>query len=272
MEINSPPPPEVRGARVGCLLHRNYDAFVLAENGGKVVQNTHLHEATRDQCKKLNATRERCEKMKHSLFYVDVITLYARLHAGEIDGLVMDKYTLAHWTTVVALLPEMLENDEIVLSSRLRDEIPTKLSFFQQTITTPVEYEGKQQFTYGALVRDYQDYLFLKDAVKENRFRVHTSLSMLWNEHVGNFSREQKKDSLFSYQGSAFRLSAFMIAGVMVIIICVGLLFDFYRTKGDVSKLLIDCDSENEEEDDSRWKWHWMVGTEEENMGRWEWH
>ena len=60
---------------MGSLLFRDYDAQMVAANGGKFVQNTEL---------------------KPKDFYTDVLSLIVKLQRGDIDGFVLDQYTFAY--------------------------------------------------------------------------------------------------------------------------------------------------------------------------------
>ena len=72
-KVNTPPPADMRGKKVGALLFREYDAMIIADNGGYAVHNT--------------------QKEAYKDFYADFLILVHMVELGHIDGLAVDQYT-----------------------------------------------------------------------------------------------------------------------------------------------------------------------------------
>ena len=71
VEANSPPPLKMDGKKVGTLRFRDYDSYVVSSLGGYCHYNT-------------DATD----------FFTDVRSLLNKLRKKEIDGFLLDRYTL----------------------------------------------------------------------------------------------------------------------------------------------------------------------------------
>ena len=82
MKLNSPQPPSMKGAAVGSLLFRDYDAYVVASNGGKLEWN-------------------RGEGEEPKSFETDVLMLVDRVRNGHLDGFVMDRYTTNSFLKII---------------------------------------------------------------------------------------------------------------------------------------------------------------------------
>ncbi len=217
MYINSPPPPVMDENRVGSLLYRDYDAHMITQNGGKLVQNTDV-----------NATD----------FYTDILHLIKKLKLGNIDGFLLDQYTLAYTYSTLEHIATEIKHELLSNSMFRMNDIPDALSliefFLNRTLTTRVPYEGVQQLTYGVLVREHRDYEYFKDAAKDKRFRDNVVLSNRWSTSV---RRKEHKDPLFAHDGQMFHSFLIAIAVLVGVVFVLGMAFDLKRTKFSLKKM-----------------------------------
>ena len=107
------------------------------------------------------------------------------------------------------------------------------------TITTPVEYKGTKEFTYGALVRHHHDFTFFKDFVNDVRLRDHAYLSMKWSLKKKNITRKDKENSLFSLDGETFTTALISVFSIIGIIMIIGVVSDLFRTKWKFRKVFV---------------------------------
>ena len=157
------------------------------------------------------------------------------------------------WTTTFALKTILAEFDSDP-TLRIRDiwrpifdpEATIKY-FMEETSTTPLAYTGSEQLTYGALVRKKEDFMFLKDAVKDKRFRDHSGMSIVWSYLEDYVVRGKKENTLFSLDSESFRTALVWSACVVMAAFFAGLLLDLKRTRFNLRKLFFketDLDSE----------------------------
>ena len=107
VEANSPPPLKMDGKKVGTLRFRDYDSYVVSSLGGYCHYNT-------------DATD----------FFTDVRSLLNKLRKKEIDGFLLDRYTL--W----ALL------DPITIKAAFRFTEEEESFFNNDTLRTEQEMKG----------------------------------------------------------------------------------------------------------------------------------
>ena len=148
-KINSPPPLNMKGAKVGCLEYRDYEAFMIAKNGGLMFTTPFLG----------------YEKPETLTVEDEIIFLIDKLRKKEIDGFVLDQYTF--WTSTYNIRTVVAD----MISHHHRNNYPWILPvenpsmtvdyYLHNTVITSIPYTGPDQLTYGALVKDHSDYVFL---------------------------------------------------------------------------------------------------------------
>lgn len=199
VKANSPEPADMNGANVGVLHYRDYDGYVVAQNGGKIVRSTKVND-----------------------FYEDFFELVKMLKNDSIDGMVMDYETLFS-------LPYLMNRTFLVPDIELVEFLTTQIT------TTEKIYVG-EKFSYGVLVKDENMYNFLKDYVADTRFRSQAYRTYFTNI-VRREWRKQNKAltnanlSLFSPKSEYFIRAMTAIGMVLGLIIIFGILFEFQRKK-----------------------------------------
>ena len=69
MQVNSPPPADMKDAQVGAIWYREYDEYVISHHGGNIIWNEETN------------------------FSSDLIQLITKLEERKIDGFLLDKWT-----------------------------------------------------------------------------------------------------------------------------------------------------------------------------------
>lgn len=191
MKANFPPSPTMNGASVGVLKYREYDASEVAKHGGNIVET--------------NGTD----------FLSDLFLLIHLLKEKKIDGILLDKYTLRYSITKML---EFYQNGNVT-HTRVDIEF-----FINNTLQTESMSRG-ERFSYGITVKNTNDYHYFKDTIKDNRLPMETELALDMNRRI----RKSKKPELFSPNGMYFRLSLKVIAGILALICCFGVVFEVWR-------------------------------------------
>jgi len=199
-KINSLPPPTISGAKVGALRHRVYDALFIANHGGILID--------------INAGNSSNLGVHH---------LIKKLKNKEIDGFVVDRYTLF-----------MLFGFAKRLDTYKRDADFIK----EETLQTEISYTG-EKLSYGALVKTADDYEFLSDFVTDNTNVMTTCNNLM----VNNFSNYEIKNSmhrmdnlLFSESGEIFWSIFISVSACVGMIVCFGLIYEYLRWKNRTPK------------------------------------
>ena len=157
--MNSPPTMKMDGKKVGTLRFRDYDSYVVSKSGG--------------QCVYYNGSYD---------FKSDVRGLLNKLRNDEIDGLLLDKYTL--WFVCTMQRYDMM--------SFTKEEAHF---FIHDTLRTEQEVKG-DSYSYGLLIRNVEDYNYYKDFIHEKQLRE----KILWKRWWAQEKNESKGISpLFVY-------------------------------------------------------------------------
>ena len=194
MKANFPPTPDISGANVGALKYREYEASVIAEHGGLV------------------SVSEGWD------FLSDMMLLIRKLMNKEIDGLLLDKYTLRYTTYVM----EGVYSNKTIFHQQ-KDEVNF---FLKNTIRTTKYYES-EKLSYGILVKHDRDYEYFRDAIRDNRLPLETEIALDWNK------KEDKpgKLVLFSSTGPYFIASIKVISFIFGSICFFGIFYEICRRR-----------------------------------------
>ena len=140
VKTNSPPPEKIDGKNIGVLRYRDYDTYVVSVYGGNIVHNTDAED-----------------------FVSDIIGLINKLKNDEINGFLLDKYTLWFVTEMrtAFMTPEM------------------QYFFTQETLFTEQEAIS-ESLSYGLLIRNTDDYNYFKDFVHDDVLRISISWTGNW--------------------------------------------------------------------------------------------
>ena len=205
IQVNSPPPPDMKDAQVGVLRYRDYDLYVIAQHGGNVILNE-------------VATN----------FTSDLIQLITKLKAKEIDGFLLDKWTL-HYATYM-LNATSYSTEDIHLKN-------TITFFMRNTIRSEKGYDGGK-LAYGILVKHMDDYEYFKDFIQDSRLRIEIEGAFYWNilrntykEHLTWTFYSSTSNKLFSPSENYFVHSVIVISGMMGIIVLFGIFYELKRKR-----------------------------------------
>ena len=193
------------GSNVGALKFRDYDASLIVEHGGVVKETTAWN------------------------FYSDVLMLIRMLKNNEIHGFIIDKYTLAY-TTEYFLWKK--NHTDHLLSKNMSggetyNERKDDIEFFNKNTYRTLKLYSGEKLSYGVLVRNIDDYNYLRDAVKDNRLVLETSV----DSELNAFFQSVKKVNLFSSSGIYFLHSVKLIASILGFFSILGLFYEFYKWK-----------------------------------------
>lgn len=171
----------------GSLPHRLYDAILIAQHGG-----------IRTESKTTNSTTSAIHQ------------LIQMLRSKEIDGFVLDRYTL------IVVIDYLDKQDADFLRSK--------------TIRTEISYIGNK-LSYGMLVKNVEDYDFFADFVIDNLNVINTCSNIVINEGSRRIRVNDVENPLFSINGGVFWPS-FTIVSCLIIVMCMyGAVYEILRRR-----------------------------------------
>ena len=233
MNANSPPPPDMKGSMVGSLQYRDYEQLIIAKNGGVLVETEGID------------------------FYSDLILLIEKLQKKEIDGFLLDKYTL-HFSTLMLDFthssPSKFRNQtSYPISKEVLDEM---IDYFtNNTVRTEMSF-GTENLSYGILVKNTADYEYFRHVITDNRLRNKIDYDLNWNRIKRQFAKNKKDlfysavNILFSPYEYYFQHSIITI-GIILLIICLfGMSYELSRKsvmQKVYSRLVVKAKIEEEE-------------------------
>ena len=208
VKMNSPPAPTMKGRYVGVLMYRDYDAYVVSEHGGRIVQYTDFP----------NHSNVTVSSMTEEL-----LILIQEFQRGNIDGFVIDLPTLAFVTEELAHIKNISKQSELIEF------------FFAHTTRVEILNKGTE-LSYGILIRHQGDYNYIRSYVEGNQIPLSISKFQWWMDvkrHEmalghGEFHSSASAD-LFSASGTFFRYSMITLAGMIGLIIILGMLYEFNK-------------------------------------------
>lgn len=99
-------------------------------------------------------------------FDMDIMTLIGSLKAGDVEGIILDKYTYSY---LVQMLVEMWKKDDFKVFGKQSEFARGNIEYLlTETSFISKLYPG-ESMTYGALVRDKEVFNYFKDAIIDNR-------------------------------------------------------------------------------------------------------
>lgn len=196
---------DMTGSKVGVLRYRDYDASLVVKHGGIVAEAPSWN------------------------FYSDILLLIGMLRREEINGFVIDKYTLAY--TIDYFAWKETNSDSLITMNRTNTEDYSvrkdDIDFFRNyTDRTLKEYKG-DELAYGALIRDTDVYQYFRDAIRDNRLPFDTYIGSNMNQL---FPRKTYTN-IFSASSEYFLDSVFVLAGILLTICMFGLVYELYKRK-----------------------------------------
>ena len=199
LEANDPPPKKMDGKKVGTLRFRDYDSYVVSTHGGYSQYNT-------------DATN----------FSSDVLGLVNKLRREEIDGFLLDRYTL--WAVL----------DSKTTKTNLSITKEDAEFFHNDTLRTEQVVDG-DSLSYGILIKKLEDFRYFKDFIRDAQLRNTVAWTRLWlkdkDRYKGHYHSEIGENALFSFRGDQFQLIMLVLVSMIGAIIIFGVCFEVYRRK-----------------------------------------
>lgn len=205
IKANNPPPASMKGNMVGVLNHRDYDAFVISQNGGRITWNANV-----------------------SNFNADVMTLITKLQEDKINGFLVDRETLIYITH--ELRNTMKDVDDVILKSRIR-------FFLSHTTRVEITNTKADDYAYGILVKQHEDYAYLKNFVEHLQHQNMIDDAIEWNVFTNDVKEDEYGriyDSNLSmlFSPSDYFMKSMMAIGIMLgLILTFGILYELKRRK-----------------------------------------
>lgn len=192
-KINTSVPPTMLGKYIGAIRYRLYEATHVAQNGGILVD---VHTDT---------------------LFDGIHELIEMLRNETVDGFVLDKYTL------------LLFHQEMQTVDPYKKDV-----IFLKTKTRRTEvFNQNEKYSYGILVKDRIDYVFLAGFVKDNKIVLDTCNRLLINRYSSEELTVDEPLPLLSLSLSnrMFWLTFFVISIVLIIICLFGITYEIYRRR-----------------------------------------
>ena len=183
------------------LRYRYYDALLVSSHGGFNVSSEGDH------------------------FESSVYDLVRRLRTNQIDGMLLDKYTL--WSIIGNFSLHAPTNGiERSLDAPRRAEM---IAFMRNSVLTTIEYKA-EVLTYGILVKEKTDFDFLNDAIRSNRFMLEMNLVERWNKAQDAFF-DRHAPRLFDVEQSYFQMAVLSLCVALLLICMFGGLYEYNRRR-----------------------------------------
>lgn len=188
-----PPSPSLSGVKVGALRHRMYDALVIGNHGGILVD------------------------VKTTNQIDGIFKMTSLLRSKEIDGFMLDRHT---FTTFY----HSLEEDK-----SLEKQYKDLITFLRaETVQSDIKYDG-DKMTLGMVVNEYEDYLYFADYIKDNKDIINVCLSL----HINNLTSHEElkvkthqEDILFAIYDDLFWPTLITITVALSLIVCFGIVYE----------------------------------------------
>ena len=212
--VNSPPPAEMKGKKVGFLSFREYEAIMIGKNGGKSI---FPH-----------------ENLSDSHPYNQFLQLVENLEKGSIDGFALDRFTLvyAYWVSSYAEKGNFdWKWKTLGYTDTMIKDSKDRIKYFRKLVTVQLPPITSQVYTYGILVKNREDYLFYKAAAEDLGQTIGREWEQWYQETIKTEPRllYSVTDELFSFTGSYFKGTVIAI-GVIVVLICIfGIVYELSR-------------------------------------------
>ena len=209
----------MNGARVGSLLFREYDALMIAQNGGKAVRNA--------------------DNMSYSNTYMDFMNLVQKLEKREIDGIAVDQFTMMfyYWVNYVVKLG-YLDNDLRKMGNNMVETIKDRIEFLRnKVVRTKIPQKSSHEYSCGILVKNRRDNEYFKDAAEN----LGQTIEREWEEDFSKTTIHDKsllysaKNELFSYSGTYFQNTVIAVTITVLLICLFGVVYESMR-KGKCGK------------------------------------
>ena len=190
-EMNSAGHLEMTGHRIGVQRYRTFDSIVIAKNGG-IAKPTAAGGA------------------------VGVSQVVEMLRRNEIDGFVLDRFTMITFHTFFQNHPDFKSVESYFHSAVDRSEL---------------SYNG-EKLSYGILLKRVEDYNYLAEFVLDNQQVINTCNGLMLNSYSAAISlRGGAVNPLFSTTGGLFWPSVIIGSAAIGCIVSFGILYEWSRGK-----------------------------------------
>lgn len=212
LDANSPPPPDMKGERVGMMKYRDFEGYVTALLGGRKVE------------------------VDVDDFHELIAKLIMKLQRDEIDGFVLDKRTFYY---ISRGLNNFLSNDK---KSTIPEKYRQKIEYFmQKTRITEKRYTGLNLY-YGILMRKKEYYNYFSHVIRDNRFVLQRRLEEHMVQSYYNKSLVNRKglrasgNILFAPDGKYFQRAVSTICVINCVFLLIGVVYEMNRRKNKLAK------------------------------------
>lgn len=146
--------------------------------------------------------------VNHEDVYKGINDLIVLLRKKEIDGFVLDRNTFLMF----------------LYNKSYKDSVKYLLT---KTLQTEKYYQG-EKLSYGMLVKDYGDFMYLNDYILDNLDVINTCNGLVINMYAGKVNTESE-NLLFSSSGDYFWPSCTTLSIVIGLIMVFGVIYEYYR-------------------------------------------
>lgn len=198
--IEKRPTPSMEGVLVGTRNFQPYDNFIISKNGGsiRIFEGKNVYEV--------------------------VYQMAEALYKKEIDGIVLDKYTLSFVENEISALSDDDMKREVSLKQLSQDTVHT-------------EFTDKDDMSYGICIKDKDVHDFFLEAIAEHWLIFNTKFTDYANK-ISRFEEKRKKTlksyinaSLFSPSDPFVFIAISVFGGMVVIIGIAGIFYEYFRKK-----------------------------------------
>ena len=185
----APEVPDMAKKTVGVLKQHMYDAALVTRHRGIITESKGLGLMT------------------------DVIELTTKLKRKEINGFLLDKFGYIHASRYFHSVNKFAEIGQF---------------FLKETLLTEKTYGG-DKLSFGILVKENEDYVFLKDFVMDNRLYFEICANIRFNV-IGD-PKEDTEHDVFAPENGFFIPSLIGTGATVLIIFTFGLIYEITRKK-----------------------------------------
>lgn len=210
LNANSPPPPDMKGARVGMMKYRDFEGYVTAMLGGKKIE------------------------VNGNYFQELIVQLIVKLEKNEIDGFVLDKSSFYHISKV---LSDFLFDRSRSDLKRFANHTKEIEYFMYKTLVTEKRYPGLELYN-GILMKKEEDYDYFQHVMRDNQFvlqrlREEFLVDNFYNKSLVNNRRyySTTADILFAPDGNYFQSAVIATAIINGFFCAIGIVYEVRKRR-----------------------------------------
>ena len=197
----------MEGSNIGALKFRDYDASLIVKQGGIVKESKSAWN-----------------------FNSDMFMLISMLRNEDINGIIIDKYTLAYITEYFAWkkgnIDNYLKSEKHPMGEKYTEREDDIIFFKNYTFKTQKSYDG-DKLCYGTLVKDKEVYNYFRAAIQDNRLPLDTSVG----SELNKIFPKTEKIELFTSHGEHFLNTTLVLLGILCFICLFGVVYELYTRK-----------------------------------------